>query len=381
MPGFPYFLAAVDLISGHSTGGRAALHDDLLAQAVLGTAAVALIGLVALEVFGPTVALIALVIAALYPVLIEMSRTLVAENLLVVLEFAAVWAALRARRTDPGRKRYAWIGAAGVLTGLATLTHENAIVLALPLGFAVWTGRPRRSAKALLAPALLLAATLVAIAPWTVRNAIVMHRFLPVSDETGITLVGTYNTGSAAFTPVPYKWRIYYGIPGETSLVRRSGHLTELQLSDRLLNQALHYIGDHPLAPLVVGYHNTLRLFELEGSVAWRASAVAIGLPLGVAQLGVISFWILTALAVAGALTRTARRAPRWLWVVPLLLVLSVVMVNAETPRFREPVDPFVILLASCALGALLQRLRGSPVRRDAEPAVSAGGGELVEVV
>ena len=44
-------------------------------------------------------------LAAVYPVLIELTGTLVAENLLVVLELAAVWTALRARRA--GRIRTA----------------------------------------------------------------------------------------------------------------------------------------------------------------------------------------------------------------------------------------------------------------------------------
>ena len=74
-----------------------------------------------------------------------------------------------------------------------------------------------------------------------------MHRFIPVSDENGITLVGTYNPASAANPPVPYKWRIFYAIPGERALIREAAHLTEPQLGDRLQDQALHYIGDHPL--------------------------------------------------------------------------------------------------------------------------------------
>ena len=68
------------------------------------------------------VALIALSVAAVYPVLIELSGVLAAENLLTVLVLAAVWAALRARRSP---HPIAWLAAAGVLTGLATLTHQT----------------------------------------------------------------------------------------------------------------------------------------------------------------------------------------------------------------------------------------------------------------
>ncbi len=376
-PAYPYFIAGLDILDGQKAGGPASVHPTRLGQAVLGTIAVALIGLVALEAFGPMVALVALALAAVYPVLVEVDGTLVAENLLVVFELAAVWAALRSRRA---RRSYLWVAATGVLTGLATLTHENAILLLAPLIAAVWTTRPRLSRRSMAAPALLVATTALTIAPWTIRNAIELHTFIPVSDETGITLVGTYNPASAAFGAVAYKWRLYFGIPGEHALIRESPRLTELQLGGRLQSQALHFIGQHPTAPIQVAFHNTLRLFELEGTYAWKASATAIGLHTGVARIGVFSFWIICVLALLGLFTTAVRRGPKWLWGVPLLLGLSVVLVNVETPRFREPVDPFVVLLAACAIAALIGRLRGSPVGRVGRPADPARDAQLVEV-
>jgi hypothetical protein len=189
----------------------------------------------------------------------------------------------------------------------------------------------------------------------------VMHRLIPVSDETGITLVGTYDAASAANPGVPYKWRIFYGIPGERSLVRQTSRLTEPQLSAKLQHQALHYISAHLTAPVAVAFHNTLRLFELEGTLAWRAAAAAISLPTSVARDGVVGFWIVCGLA------------------------LSVVLVNVETPRFRAAIDPFPILLASAGLSAaatrIWARLRDrAPVRGEAWDAVATRPGELVEM-
>jgi 4-amino-4-deoxy-L-arabinose transferase-like glycosyltransferase len=330
---------------------------------------------VALELFGGTVALIALTLAAVYPVLVELSAVLVAENLMTALILAATLAALRARRSAHPMR---WIAGAGVLTGLATLTHVNSFLIVAPLAFAAWRVR-----RGWLAPALTVAAALLTLTPWIVRNAVVMHSFIPVTDESGITLVGTYNGASAANSSVPYKWRIYYGIPGERRLIRESPHLTEPELSSRLESQALHYVGDHPLSPLVVLYHNSLRLLELEGTFAWRASAYAQQIPRGIADAGVAGFWILGALAVAGAFTRRIRAAPGWLWAIPLLLWLSVALVNVETPRFREPVDTFLILPAACAIAAApraLRRLARAPVGRERGPAVPAGPGQLVEM-
>ena len=197
---------------------------------------------------------------------------------------------------------------------------------------------------------LLVAAAVIVIVPWTIRNAVSLHSFIPISDETGITLVGTYNATSAADHQVPYKWRIFAAIPSDRRLAADVARVSEPALDARLRDQAFAYIGDHPLAPLEVAFHNTLRLFELEGSFAWRASAAAIGLNTGTARIGVYSFWLLCLLALLGAFTAAARSAPRWVWLVPLLLALSVVLVNVETPRFRAPVDPFLVLLAACAL-------------------------------
>jgi 4-amino-4-deoxy-L-arabinose transferase-like glycosyltransferase len=375
-PGFPYFLAAVDEIDGNTTPRGGAVQPARLSQALLGTVTVALVGLVAFEAFGETIALIALALAAIYPVLIELSAALVAENLMAALILAATWSMLRARGSP---RPYGWIAAAGVLTGLATLTHVNSIVVIAPLAYAGWRVR-----RGWTAPVALVVATLLTLTPWLVRDIVELHRFTPVTDESGITLVGTYNSASASYAPVPYKWRLYYGIPGERSLIRKSSRLSEPELSSRLESQAFHYIGDHPLAPVEVAYHNSLRLLELEGSFAWHASAAAQGLPLDAARVGVLGFWIVCLLALAGACSRAVRAAPRWLWVVPLLLWLTVALVNAETPRFREPVDTFLILSAACALAAApraVRRLARAPVDGERGAAVATGRGELVEMV
>ena len=383
-PGFPYFLAALDIIDGHEVRRDGAIHPARIAMAVLGTIIVALIGLVALELFGPPAGFFALALAAVYPVLIELSSILAAETLLTALVLGAVYCGLRVRRARAIASACGWIASAGALSGLATLTHENGILILLPLLVAVSKHAPGARRHWVIGPALLVATAAITIAPWTIRNAVVMHSFVPVSDETGITLVGTYNPASAANPQVPYKWRIFYGIPGERPLILQASHLTEPQIGDKLQHQALDYIAKHPLSPVVVAFHNTLRLFELEGSFAWHASARAQSIATGRAGFGVISFWILCGLALAGSFTKLTRAAPKWIWFVPLLLALSVVLVNVETPRFRAPVDPFLILLAAAGLVTAAARVRSAlgrtPVVGETRDPVPAGPAQLVEM-
>ncbi len=367
-PAYPYFLAGVDLIDGHTAGAGRSVHDARLATAALGAVTVGVLGLVALEAFGPATALVAMLIAAVYPPLVELAGTPYSENLLIPLELAAVWAGLRAGRA---RNPIPLLALAGVFSGLATLTHQNAIVILLPLiACALGCARrspadyPRRrvhsSALRTLAFALVpVVCAALTIAPWTIRNAIVMHRFIPVTDENGITLAGEYNPSSAANHQIPYRWKFYGKVPAYSSIAHDTRHLTEPALSSRLVTAALDYIGRHPAAPAEAAYHNLRRLLELEGTTAWRISGAAIGLSEASMRISVYAFWVVAVLALVGLLTRRARRAPLWLWAVPVLLALSVIVVNAETPRFRAPIDPYVIMLAACALLTAAEPLLG----------------------
>ncbi len=379
-PGLPFLLAFTDLLTGDSRSVAGTAGGARITEVLIGTLIVGLIGLVASELFGVDLALLSMALAAIYPALIELSTVVTAENLLTALMLAAIYAALRARRAhDPMR----WTGAAGILIGLASLTHANGIVLALPLAFAVRGLRTAVERRPLPAPALLIAVALATVAPWVIRDAVDLHTFVPVTDEAGITLAGTYNPVSAAAEHPPWKWRFYGDIPADHAIARIAASLTEPELDGRLEHQALDYIGAHPLAPLEVAADNTLRLLELEGSAAWRASAASIGIPLGFARFAVASFWVLALLAAAGLFTRPARGLPRWLWAIPVLLWLSVVLVNAETPRFREPLEPFLVMLAACGLAGIVggrsadrDRLRGErDAAGDGGHDVLAGGG------
>jgi hypothetical protein len=169
----------------------------------------------------------------------------------------------------------------------------------------------------------------------------------------GITLAGTYNSSSANDPQTPYRWKYYGDVPAYASIAHQSLHLSEPALSSRLVSAAFRYVGDHPVAPAQAAYHNLRRLLELEGSTTWRTSGASIGLSGGTMKVGVYAFWVVALLAAGGLFTRRARRAPEWLWAIPILLALSVILINAETPRFRAPIDPYLIMLAACALVSL----------------------------
>jgi 4-amino-4-deoxy-L-arabinose transferase-like glycosyltransferase len=313
---------------------------------------VALVALVACQLWGVAVALTAAGVTALYPPLLLVDASLLSETVFLPLVLGAVAVVLVARRS---RHRLRWAGLAGVLMGLAALTRGNAPILLLPLVVGLWGEGPRLSRAALAPPLALLAACAVTVAPWTIRNWIEMNAFVPVSTLAGYTLAGTYNDAARTASEFPAAWRPR--VPDDSSYARllERPDLNEVELERELRAEVLEYVGDRPGYVAEVGFWNTVRLLQLDGRAYGRIAAADAGFSTRFADLATYSWWAVLALSLAGAFTVAARRAPLFLWLVPLSLA-AVVFVAAPI-RMRAPIEPFFVMLAALALVAAWERL------------------------
>jgi 4-amino-4-deoxy-L-arabinose transferase-like glycosyltransferase len=324
-----------------------------IVQALIGTLIVGLIGVVAAQLWGRRASLVSMGLAAIYLPLILVGGSVMSEPLFAALMLGALAAAL-AHRGSAHRMRWALL--AGLLAGLAILTRANAGVLLLPLAIAVWDLRPRFSARSLVAPVALVLVAIVAVSPWTIRNAKVFHSFIPVSTQAGSALAGTYNDQAAHDRENPASWRALFHIPEYQALHNRRGEIPEPVLEQMLRKRALRYVREHPGYVAKVGLWSTLRMLDL-ASLQWsRHTASTISVSAHWAVAGVVCFWLFALLALAGAFTRAARRTPWFVWAMPLLLYLGVVFLVVETPRYRTGIDPFLVMLAALALTSLWQR-------------------------
>jgi 4-amino-4-deoxy-L-arabinose transferase-like glycosyltransferase len=343
-PGYPVFLATVYAIVGHE-----APSIGRLVGAVMGTLSVALIGLIALRLWGRRVGTLALGIAAVAPPLVILSTALISEALFVPVVLAAVATALEARRSE---RRYRWAIATGILVGLATLTRTNGLILLIPFALAVAPARSRRRLRAWTPSAILVLAAVLTVAPWTVRNWIEMHAFIPVSDESGYTLAGTYNQVSRADRKLPAVWiEAEHGASPEYARIlvqARRERWNELTYGDHLQAAAIADIQRDPVYVLKVGFWNTIRILHFGELNLAAKNLHDTDIPLGPAEVEISSFPLLAVLALGGLLTRRARQAPKWLWLIPVCLATSVFVTGFI--RFRSPLDPFLVLLAALAI-------------------------------
>ncbi len=154
--------------------------------------------------------------------------------------------------------------AAGFVAGLAILTRANGMILLLPLALMVWA--PRRSFGP---PAVLVAVALLTVAPWTIRNAVELHAFVPVTTQFGAALAGTYNDEARTDREDPASWRTIRGVKAYLPLTQPWYTTPEVVIERRLRDASLDYIREHPGYVATVLYWNTRRLLDL---ASWRWS-------------------------------------------------------------------------------------------------------------
>jgi hypothetical protein len=215
-------------------------------------------------------------------------------------------------------------------------------------------------------PLLLTLVAALTIAPWTLRNVRETHRFIPVSDEAGGTLAGTYNDASRNDHSAPARWRSPEEVPSYRQLFRYAerAELPEATLQARLQTAALKYAREHPAYVAEVGYHNTLRLAALEGHAGFLAAARALGLPGWSIRLAWSTSTLALLLALIGVGTGAGRGSPRFVWVAAVLLAASTVFVNADALRFQVPFGAFEALLGGAAVAFLIDAARRRRSRR-----------------
>ncbi len=199
-PGYPFFLAVATL----GVPDRIALAK--VANALLGSFAAVLLAAISARLFRRRpIALATGIVAALHPAFLLVATDVQSEPLFLVLFLLSGFLLLAASdRPSSGLA----LGA-GAFLSLAALTRPTALCLALLLLAPLLDRRYPVRVRAHLA-ASALTGFLLTLAPWTLRNALVFHEFIPVNDA-----------GGTAFYQGNSDWTIRFYRIGDRSEFRR----------------------------------------------------------------------------------------------------------------------------------------------------------------
>jgi hypothetical protein len=356
-PGYPWFLGIVNTVLRHTP-----LSDDLplmggLVQAAIGAAGVALGAVIARRMVGPIAGIVAAFGLALYPNLVFHTGVLLSETLYNFLFMAFLFVLLV--RPWPSGLTAPRIAGAAVLLGLAILVRPISVAI-LPVLAIVWWVQVRDWRTVLRWTGITIAVVIACILPWTIRNAIRMHAFVPISTNTGDNLCIGHSpqaTGGFSFSEACNTGE---GVQSGTKAELRSDH-TKTSRGLRFFRQRIghepYLIGqrtidmfenDHDAVSAAESYRCTV-CSEKERRAANFMSAGTRRLLIRVAD---ISYYVVGAVGLIG-LARLAwsGRPDRLLLVLSGLATAAVpILFFFGDPRFKVPVMPLVVIAAACAV-------------------------------
>ncbi len=350
-PGWPMALAGIYQVAGHS---RRAVSTF---QGLCDTGTALLGAWVAWQIFGTSFATLAAFVTLLFwPPFFNESRFMQTEPLytLMVTASIAVFVAFT-KRPRPGIAF-----AFGVVAGLASLVRPTGLVPAggLLIGwFLIEPVAARRGRWHLWATALGL---VLALAPWTIRNAIVFHGFVPVSTGGGEHFyMGTTPDTDGRWDPV--KWTVLRARVLDREAARLGHPLDPLETDRALLRAGLQNWRRDPIGSVVIGAKRFWRLVFLPLETTDRPW-LRIGF--FAALIGVYTLAVMA--GFRGGPERGPTRRMARIFLIALAINAAVGSLVYARSRYFEPVRPLALILAAGVLATGTEKRMRFP---GAEPA------------
>jgi hypothetical protein len=245
----------------------------------------------------------------------------------------------------------------GLLWGLALMTNPAlASVLPFLLVWLVYRKRQAGRARAFARPALAAGIALLCCMPWTVRNYLIFHRFVPVRSNFGFELyIGNNENYDERRRNLPAT------ITKEREELRYL-RMGEMPFMDEEKRKAVDFIRSHPRVELElfakrcvdfwVGTAIPIQTFRESGSLLIRVILLGNFLSFAGAVIGI------------GVLirNRSSYACPFAIFIIAFPMLYYVTHTSL---RYRHPVDPIALLLTAISAHALMHSVSWKRVEAD----------------
>lgn len=363
-PVYPYLLGGLRAV----LDAEAWVLAVRVTQVLLSTLTAYCVYRLALATLGRRVALVSAAAVSFFPTAIAYTHFVLCETLFTAL-FLALAALLVVRGPELDAKRALL---AGLVGGVAALTRSAFVYQAFLIALGVfWSVRGDRARRLRVAGAF-LGGVLLALAPWTLTNALRFGGFLLVDTNGGNVLHKNWNT----VLPENHDYGFNERYKQEVAAKRERGEEYRgrrqredfIARNDAEVRDALHFVLGHPR---LFAHHTLVRGAELVNPTSYLVRALRFGdyrrvpawLEEALVALVLVTTMALLALGTLGCLVPRADPRRRLCLVLLASALAPCLLVVAES-RYRFPLEPLLIPFAvDAALRARSEAYRTARAR------------------
>ena len=321
-PLYPLLLTFIYFFFGHN------FLAVRIVQAILDAITCVLVYLLGKKIFqNKKTAFFGASLAVVNPSLIASTSYILTETLTAFLLTSSMFILVKA--WEEKRKRD-WT-VSGILLGLSTLTRPVTLLFPLFFGVKLFCSSKKKFAPALFISLFCLGMVLP-ISPWTVRNAIVFHKFIPVTTDAGYNLwVGSYLPWDG-----DYNWK---DLSDMKNLVKG---LSPIEADKKFFSEAMKNIRQNPGAYVFLCFRKSGRFWlQIPGGRRVLENSLSAKILIFILQ------YFLLFLAVLGI--RSAFQEKNPFVFIPILMITYFTLTHIfllAIPRYHIPVLPLVAVIA-----------------------------------
>jgi 4-amino-4-deoxy-L-arabinose transferase-like glycosyltransferase len=322
---------------------------------MLGVATIVFVFEIGRRLFDNRTGIVAAAVLALYPNVIFHTGVALTETLFNFIMMAAlvvlVW------RPWDGRLGGRQLALFGALLGASALVRPISL-LVLPGLLVVWLAAGYGWRRSVAHTAVAAVAAAVVIAPWTVRNLIVMNSpRVIISTNLGDNLCIGNNAGASGAFNVgldPFARADAYCFHDLGDTLRPA---YEVRRNTLTMNRGLHYIRSHPIDELRLAFKKIWFTINKDTDGLYAAESYGESAFISHSLRNVLEyaangwFWGTSVIGLFGLRSFVSRRHPRRRAVVATMVALAVpIVIFFGDPRFKLPVIPLLAVAAAAAI-------------------------------
>lgn len=329
-PVYPSFLALIYKIFGRN------ILIARLVQAIIGSITVCLFYLIAENIFNRTTALLSGIFTALYMIFIFYTKFMLSETFFSFILALTIYLIITVK--GPGLIRFFLIG---LSCGALTLTRSSGLFMPAITFIVFWNkaktmGWPGK--KTLPVTLALLISFAAVITPWTVRNYMAHKAFVPISTNGGLNM---YQAVHPVDGKIPEMGPRRDAVADKGFLIQ-----DEVKRNNYFLRQAIE-VYKNDFRGALKSYATRFLFFW--NIIDWNATD---------GNIINYHFIFIMPFAIFGIVFSLKNRKNASPILLTILYFFSLILLFQGAPRFRMPIDGYIIIFGAYGIYELVKRAK-----------------------